>query len=45
MTNTEWCAYAYTKGWTDSIKLKIWVSSNKISEEDYKNITGEDYVI
>jgi hypothetical protein len=34
---------AFEAGWLDAIKLKVWVRKGKISEEQYKEISGEEY--
>lgn len=44
MTDFEWCQYAYTKGWANADSLKVWVASGKITPDEYKTITGIDYV-
>ena len=44
MTKKEWCAYAFSKGLANAIKLKILVASGEITAEEYKEITSVEYV-
>lgn len=44
MTNFEWCKTAFDKGWTNAEKLKIWVSSGRITPEEFKTITEQEYI-
>lgn len=44
MTNFEKCLRAYQIGATKE-QIKVWVKANKITPEQYKEITGEDYTI
>lgn len=43
MTDFEWCKYAYDRGWARVDQLRIWVQANKITAEQFKEITGQDY--
>lgn len=38
------CTYYYKAEYYDEIDLKVFVVNSKITETDYKNITGIDYV-
>lgn len=42
MTNFEKCMRAYKLGATKE-QIKIWVKANKITPEEYEQITGEIY--
>jgi hypothetical protein len=44
MTNFEWCQYAYKKGWATAVTLKSWVSAKKITADEFKEITSQDYI-
>ena len=33
----------YAIGWLNKSSLKQWVSKGKLTESEYKTITGEDY--
>lgn len=44
MTDKEWCAYAFARGWATVESLKIWVIRSKITEADYQEITKIAYV-
>jgi len=43
MTDFEKCQRAYKFGATKE-QIAVWVKAGKISAEDYKTITGEDYI-
>lgn len=44
MNNFEWCKYCFEKGWAKVEQLKIWVVANKITDKEFKTITGVEYV-
>lgn len=44
MTTFEWCKYAYDKGWATTDQLKVWVQTGKITDVEFKQITGQDYI-
>ncbi|MEW9702813.1 XkdX family protein [Paenibacillus sp. SI8] len=39
------CKENYGSGYYDQIRLKIFVVKNKITTQQYKEITGIDYVV
>lgn len=39
----EWLKYAYTNNMATIDQCKLAVNKGKITEEQYKEITGEDY--
>jgi uncharacterized XkdX family phage protein len=43
MTDFEKCKRAYEIGATKE-QLKVWVQANRITTEEYKEITDEDYI-
>lgn len=44
MSDFDKLEFYYKKKWIDEIKLKEFVKLNKITSEQYKQITGIDYV-
>ncbi len=42
----DWCKKAWDNGWIKDINnLKIWVQASKITDIEFKEITGQDYVV
>lgn len=41
----EWLLKAYPKGMATIEQCKLAVSKNKITSEQYKEITGEEYIV
>ena len=44
MNDFERLTLYYEKKWIDNIKLRQYVVFNIITEKQYKEITGEDYI-
>ncbi len=44
MSDFERFKFYYDKKWIDNAKLRQYVVFNKITEKQYKEITGEDYI-
>lgn len=44
MNDFEKLTLYYEKKWIDNIKLRQYVVFNIITEKQYKEITGEDYI-
>jgi len=43
MTDYQWCKFAYERDWATKDQLQIWVRAKKITPEEYKDITGDEY--
>ncbi len=41
--NFDWWKQAYTQGWATNEQLKMVVEFGALTEEEFKEITGEDY--
>ena len=43
MSDFEYCKYAYERGWANKEQLRIWVTKNKLSNLEYKEICNEEF--